>query len=351
MSSNPPRPCRRYVAVVKFNLRRLTADADFVVLIYSELESSVTRRLFDDVQSILDKSKYGLDVGKSMELAVGWSKGLEFLVNRGYEARPAIYVAINSKDAKSLAILLTSQSPVFSPGPEYNQLWAFTEAYRSKDAEIWALVVNEFKDRRKRLNDLAIKEFTLEEQTEIGLPKDKVLDEKAGQVFEMLLEKGVTVPEALDCCRMSSAYSFILMRVPVKFLDSIYNAGFESIDCIDDNGKRTPLLHCLEDGPDNPTLLPAIKWFLSKGASPEFTLEPDMWPNVMFYLAAIMDEYYCREDDFEEAMELCLLHYDLLLTDNCVCFCSSVGCLPSHLLWRCASKASPLHESCHRRTT
>ena len=97
------------------------------------------------------------------------------------------------------------------------------------------------------LNDLALQHLATEEIAEFGLSELKTLDDGAGLVFRALAIK-ITIPPALDCCSMSSAYDFAMPRLTGVFLDTldmIYEAGFRSVDVPNWLG-RTPLFDHLQ---------------------------------------------------------------------------------------------------------
>lgn len=234
------------------------------------------------------------------------------------------------------AIFAKETDQSFFPHP----LWIFRESSKSQNHAIQQIVVSEFKKRRLRLINLFLYTFGEDSLEKMGMNITKAMGEDAISVYNQL-QKRISIPEALDCCQMASPYH--LPPTPtLSILESIYNAGFVAVGTKDGAGV-TPLIQILSqneriayyDGSEE-----LAEWFIKHGAAPENDIVGD-WPSILFFLA-ISGSFGINDMDSVGSHHARIAARELhLKADSCDCFCSTNGCLPTHLLFRCHNTNSP----------
>ena len=211
------------------------------------------------------------------------------------------------------------------------------------------------KDRRSRLMSLAITQLCHDDLQTLNITDDRLLDEKAFDVYEALERRNVVIPSAL---RVPSYRTTVYHQIlPPAINESFYRCGFIDVDGIDYFG-FTPLMK-LED----PRMyrfncpLQRASWLISKGADPRRRTEQGLV--LRLGLNTTATHYLCswigiaaaqefRDDrslvfertqtirELKESGEDSPLLLGKLLSvklyDNCVCACSNQGCTPITML-------------------
>jgi len=318
---------------------------------YGPLEKSILDRSQTHMLQILEQNgtrclKFDKSGLYPLDFALGWSYGLRKLVEVGYEVKYALQLAISLGDLESAHILLEAKGFALATEPLVLQ-----ETSKSKDEALQRLVIDSLKNRRQRLRSLALATLFDQEIGDSALLQEKVLDEKASDVWNRLIKKGIHVPRELHPGFLPTIFCFVASYSSTKFLDALYETGFESVDGAN-KSIATPLLIllCRENPWRSRNGYDLVKWFIDRQASLNFTAEWS-FPTVLFYFAIAYSKSTripCqRTATFLKALvppttSVC----DPLGSDGCSCHCSSLnGCLPIHKIWTC----DPLemnHEKC-----
>ncbi len=216
----------------------------------------------------------------------------------------------------------------------------------------YRVIIPAFKDRRKRLQQLAI--ALLPEDTYEGLQiaTDRLLDQQAFATVEALKGNGAEVPHALACPPWTVYHC---MSLTPELADALYEAGFRDVDGLDSNGE-TPLLFDLRGSPSRGSdLLNLCIWFSKKNAritqpapkrhDNESQMMAAHWLAYrlgnflkdLFFLEIYMEHEHSLAHLFSiAASEHIHLYWDLVIFlsslstfDDCLCSCSSSsGCSP-----------------------
>lgn len=134
----------------------------------------------------------------------------------------------------------------------------------------WRPFFKAMKDRRERLKHLAIKTFSDEEIEACGIEKNTVLDGNAVVVWRLLLDKGISVPQALSPVHPAHEgckYTTYHHVWPPRRLEELWTLGFRGINMLDDEGKP-PLMDWKWDAM-HPTYEPRYEWLINHGANLE----------------------------------------------------------------------------------
>lgn len=330
---------------------------------YSDLEIAIIRRSLHDVQRLATAFSAG-EAGRCtvlapfslLELALGWTEGLPYLVSLPLCPIYAILTACHREDVSSLRVLLGSPLPLFTSignicshhessncAPETIHGWIFGKSpwrYSSTLAKhpspYFRIVAAEFQRRREALNRVAVEVLSGKEREAFGLSSSGVLDGRAKEVYSIVTSR-TAIPAWLDCAGTGSVYSY--QGFPVEYLRLFHDAGFHSVDVPDEEG-ITPLLRCAVFSYE------MVGWsvnlaenraktefFLRQGASPLFSPSRSAyWPSLLFYLAAKEDRYALNLEVEERTRSI--LNQAHKMEDRCDCFCSDNGCIAPLLLWR-----------------
>lgn len=335
-----------------------------------ELDRAILNRRPSEVSALIGSDGYGANSMtryeesrrlSPLELAIGWEDGMKMLIDVGFAADPAIFISICVNDITSTRVLIETSN---FPGPSRlrkdgcSRRWteALGLALRSKNQEIQQIVVQGLKTRREALKTLAFEELSEDDILSLGISKDRLLDTCALKVYNMLQSSGVDVPSRLmpgmdrwpsrpsrGAKTFDSVYHFLNvsdLRECLTFAKIIYEFGFTSVD--EDNGLgKTPLLNSLDCRTylrDVSAFCELIHWFIDKGASVTFGYR--YFPTIFFYLTSSFTvatgwiefepEIHELEPLFHKSATLC----SPTDRDDCLCYCSSGGCLFIHMLFK-----------------
>lgn len=134
--------------------------------------------------------------------------------------------------------------------------------------EKWELYIEAMKNRHERLKHLAINVFDDIEIETYRLEGDTVLDGKAAFVWQLLLDKGITVPQSLSPVRQYSErrnYTMYHRVKSVRELEKLWTLNFRDINMLDDGG-MPPLMNWRRDafGEGYET---RCEWLINHGAN------------------------------------------------------------------------------------
>ncbi|OTB03010.1 hypothetical protein M426DRAFT_322237 [Hypoxylon sp. CI-4A] len=277
-----------------------------------------------------------------IELTIGWPEGLRFFVGRGHDVAEAFVLACWEKDEDSASILLTADDIFCYPEPQH--VPPCLEVARCYEP-IFRMVAEELRRRRETLKEHALNYLSREERDKMGISKTWALDENAAEVYR-LLERMINVPKRLNCLMGTSPHcsdALYSHDYSVYYHKILYDVGFTNLNVPCMHGVTPLAEYCEMHAYKLDTRVPGddrglpqrgndgLLWFLEKGACPDFRAQDgssQYWPHILFYLALMVG--YGKVD--KRAANL--FEYQSV-TDNCKCFCSSDGCTPSFMLWRC----------------
>lgn len=230
-----------------------------------------------------------------------------------------------------VALLLDADCPVPLNDLEYILSWA--------PKRCWPLLAQAMRDRRQRLKDLGRRKLKLDsaEAEKLGLLDDNtVLDVYAPQVFQLLQERGVRVPDALDPgVRADEPLRSIYGRfIYTEFADVFFQEGFHDTSFWVETSKF-PLYYRAHFRIY--MALPYLVWLDTHGADVLFERIAGVVDNPG-YLAGHMTFYmlgrYIGDHQLVEVVDPTPSRWlrDIIpredLADDCQCACSIKGCTP-----------------------
>ncbi|KAM0811713.1 putative Fungal N-terminal domain-containing protein [Seiridium cardinale] len=255
-----------------------------------------------------------------MELAVGWSEGLRFLVDHKCHIASAFDIACHRDDLQSASILLSTDNVVFEEAYISKRrhlfddmpsgFWTLATAARIGSTGIFRLVGQELWKRVMQLKMLALRHLTVKEQKEFGLGQPWTLTYGAPNLYQRLAWR-TTLPEKFDICTEGSPHCNEILggryfADGLEFHQILYDIGFVELDALCAHG-RTPLAEFCDRNPitgRSKLWFKVVIWFLENGAEPSFPFENQelaVWPQLQFFVAlnirniAAMDERVKKE--------------------------------------------------------
>lgn len=307
---------------------------------------------------------------KVLDLAIGWPEGLQLLStswNSTGILSEAIELASFNYELESLKVLCQYPAALFKNIPEMCTFMISLLRYGG-------VVVKELALRREKLAKIALDVFPAEDRTRFFLDDSSILDVNARTVYKTLQERDVPMLEALNPGPAGSIFGFVAYaytfpsmtltgRNPILALDDLYDRGFRDIDLPEEISEETvpytPLQRILNNGDFRKTnhWVGMCAWFLIMGGSPRFQGSASI-KNALFGIANTLGDY--EEGVFlkyfnSEPIALLIRYAARLLppleTDGCICFCSSKGCLPLHLVLRGPGYATTRHRCAQGQAT
>ncbi|KAF5004304.1 hypothetical protein FDECE_9189 [Fusarium decemcellulare] len=296
----------------------------------------------------LDKVDFKAKSPPILSLAVGWTTGLEILLDAGADPEDAILVAIYRQHLPSIEILLDHGCPIFkadskvySKGLTQTDLLAYATEYDDSSWDVVCLLVRKLVERRHELFRLAQKHLSDACLQTFGYCKKaqplSVIDYHAPGIFKELVACGIRVPIALWPGRYATIYHH--RRMTYGLAKKLFDDGFRDIDKPDDKG-HTPLLiavrqDCELGGPGQVRLM---RWYLKKGlALPQSISYAKVLNRSFRFTRMVSADIWIAED-----ARLCgpldvfpQLHPEgTQQRDNCRCWCSTSGCIPPGIVLR-----------------
>jgi hypothetical protein len=318
---------------------------------YGVLEKSILNRSQSHMLQILEQNsarclKFDESGLNPLDFALGWPYGLRKLLEVGYESQYTLQLAISMGDLELAQLLLEAKDFALTTEPLILQ-----KTSQSNSESLQRLIIDTVKNLRQRLRSLALENLVDQEMGDSALLQEKVLDESAIEVWNRLTKKGIHVPKELHPGPFPALFCFVDSNCSTKFLDALYEAGFESVDGAD-KSVATPLLILLfrESPWRSRNGHNLVKWFIDKQADLNFITKWS-FPTVLFYFAIAFFQSTripCQNTTtflkalVPSASSMC----DPMGTDTCSCLCSSLnGCLPIHKIWAC-DPLEMAHEKC-----
>lgn len=270
-----------------------------------------------------------------LDLAIGWPEGLELLstVWTG-NISDTIDLAQQLWDHSSVRLLCQFPVPLLC---NRRDALCFMRALLCSTLDISRLLVQALKDHHPPASNAG-------RHISQGTDHNDGLVGPNTSVYSLLVE---------TYCGHAYVISFPMLSF---ILDDLWRAGYQDLDecrgitsvtgdCIEaGTGHTPPLERLLQEAPliceDDDGWLYAAHWFLCKGASPVFSASSEHG-NVLWGLARVLSAY--SEDQYMQKFSSLPLGHIIrkaaslcppLQRDECVCYCSSRGCLPLHPLIR-----------------
>lgn len=324
---------------------------------------AIVRRSLPDVERLGSlahnqpecKKRGALDV---LELALGWDAGLRHLVLKGYPIWTAFKRACSLRDSASIPILVETPTSIFVTEKIFSLACMYCMS-GSVLKTVVRLVSRQLSRRRSTLRQLAMRHLTPQDQEKLGLHEDNLRETSVKLTFERL-QCIIKVPESLMCWispYIAQTFSFpfrFLAPVIPDILNILYEAGFHAVDVCDEKG-QTPLFTYLKwfmydrwlEQTDFLHMLVIAQWFLSKGARcvlGKRLIPRSGWPTVPFYVAerlahtVLWRSAYWEEVTLRDELESIRDMSEMIpegvhtISDACICFCSTGGCLSCHRL-------------------
>ncbi|KAI8667510.1 hypothetical protein NCS56_00887500 [Fusarium sp. Ph1] len=272
-------------------------------------------------------------------LAVGWTAGLQILLDAGANPDDAILTAIWEDHLPSIELLIDNgcslfdldRHLVFYPrASEFDAL--FFAASIPASSDVVCLLIQKLVERRLELQQLASNELPEACLKRLGLHKhDHFLlspDYNAPEVFRQLEAHKVQVPRSLWPGSLTTLYHHPGMTCTLA--ERLYDAGFCNIDELDEK-VYSPLIKTILDFDPRKSILLA-QWYLRKGCQlPRSLAYVDFLDQARTLTGCIPARVWITKDArlfgplgmFQE------LHPEgVEQRDSCRCWCSTSGCTP-----------------------
>lgn len=263
--------------------------------------------------------------------------------------------------AKSTAMLLKADCAMW-PQHGYGRRSDDTGSKRCRTKFIKGL-----KNRRDRLGELAIVNFSADEADALSLDGAGVLDANAAYVIELLLEKGIEIPPALwpsiyqDVQTAKEQWGTVYHSIIyADDAEAYFQLGFRDVD--ESNGEGLPPLAFAAH---NDETFPYLNWLVDRGAKLNRQVFPTsstrdscriFGATSAHYVFQRIGKYMCYRRDSNHwvpTIGLKILHSHVLSVDSCVdtdmchCNCSQGGCTP--FLWMLKAIFYDLEERSQRK--
>jgi len=306
-----------------------------------------------------------------IHLSAGWPEGLSLILDHGgreYVNKtdnagflPVSY-ASRHKNPECLKILLEADSALYSPSTRYCSSDVLFDTCRNCGRDILQVILKHLVDRQRRLHRLALTTYpTILEDLEFPIRNNQLLEGKASKVYSILVEKNVDVPEALAVYGDGNIFQLLLTKSqwfasiehPVAIAQMSWDAGFRNVDEYDDK-KKTPLMRGVPPvsfKSDNhmAPLLYLLSWLVDRGADLRkcdlrlIKEGGDSWAlhtPAAHFIALTLTRFYDilwllniqpSSSMLPERVEAAAFSFRVIhenVCDNCICGCSSAGCLP-----------------------
>ena len=225
----------------------------------------------------------------------------------------------------------------------------FEEALRASSDEIISCLGNALVLRRTRLYNLATRKLDRKDLEDLNVTGDRILDEKAFEVCEVLKSRNIPIPSALRTPSHRTTV-FHYENLSPTLGESLHGHGFIDVDSFDGSG-LTPLMRM--GSPYRTNIEPALQrvtWLISKGADPR--RKPDKCEPMYWNPSSTAAHYICswvgvaigggwRSPYVKRTTFFAILNgldddcqslsgklWSSKSYDGCLCACSSHGCTP-----------------------
>ena len=325
---------------------------------YGPLSAAIVHRSESDIKRVLQISPQSIHEQNSrgqtpLHLSCSWPKGITLLFHHGglelvdredsNGALPLAY-ACAMRCSAAVRLILEADSALLLPHTVH------LSDYLCAPDEINSHLQDALVDRRRRLMSLAITKLCRKDLEDLRVTDDRLLDEKAFNVYKALERKSVFIPSALRVPPYQTTVFHDDIITPA-IGELLYKRGFLDVNGIDWSGV-TPLmqLHHAQTAFLDP-LLRRASWLVSKGANLQRKAEQSLYlprgPNTtaahyLCFWIGMVDGGRSASQIANKRLSKVLEQYALLLGklfssklyDSCICACSSHGCTPAVTLLR-----------------
>jgi hypothetical protein len=268
-----------------------------------------------------------------LSLAIGWTAGVNILLEAGADPFRATLDAIGREDEVTIKLTLP-QCPIFSL-----RIWSYSKSavncsilsytlWTGSSRNIVRLIVERLAEDRRQLVQLARRSLPDRQLRCLGLSRRNgdlsSLPGNEDSIVAALSQNGIEIPPKIVPCPYSTVYHDENMTVYVA--NELWAHGFRAIDMPDAWGCTPLLLACGDPMRDKEI----ICWYLEKRA---VSLDFDRLRirSCLHVAAATFLVHGCRALH-EKYIESLNFACGPTLKDSCNCYCSSGGCLPVNLL-------------------
>ena len=322
------------------------------------LSQAVLEQCETAVESILRKSPSSLFersiLGQTpLHLAAAWPFGFARLLKAGADANaldnysliPLLY-ACRAGCLKSVTLLLATGSALRShvdQGHSKSVCLALESQFTSWcSGEIIEALIRALSSRRNRLLELATKTLSAERVRGLQARTDQTLDENTSDVYDALIDAGLSVPVALYSHSRELGTVFHMEHQLSPVAARLFDAGFRDVEGYNAQG-LTPLMALSLRSLCGPSCgYPRmLSWLTSKGASLLTKQRNHSWRALHFIAgrfggySADLREGFCTRDSSLNGYMAEISHaikhsggIGLLkrIRDHCSCVCASSGC-------------------------
>ncbi|RSL68919.1 hypothetical protein CEP54_002507 [Fusarium duplospermum] len=297
----------------------------------------VMRKSEAELRRLLIQNKIDLKTKSPsiLSLAVGWTSGLQILLNAGANPNDAILVAIWEDHLPSVELLIDNGCSLFGHLHQKNDVFFYANSI-SASSDMVCLLTQKLADRRLELVQAASREPTETCLKRHGRHKQQHVkpspEYNAIEIFRQLEAHKVQVPISL--------WPYHHRDMTCALAKKLYSVGFCGIEERDRNGISPlvkTLIHLESPGNSNESILLA-QWYLNKGSR-----LPRSWTYV---------DFLDRFRHFTDSVSACVwttkesgicgplnvfkqLHPEgVEQRDRCSCWCSTSGCIPVAIVLR-----------------
>ncbi|EEU39627.1 uncharacterized protein NECHADRAFT_81997 [Fusarium vanettenii 77-13-4] len=280
-----------------------------------------------------------------LSLAVGWTTGLQILLEAGANPDDAILTGIWQDHLPSIELLVNNGCSLFdlgrgsfTHGRELKADAIFFATLVPASSDVIRLLVQKVVERRLELLQLATKQLPETCLNSLGYNKQQqtqlLLDYNALEIFRQLEARKVQVPKSLWPGSTTTLYHHSWMTDTLA--KRLYDVGFCSIDEQDGKG-HSPLMN---------TVLRCYtwdcirfaQWCLRKGSQLPRSMEyTDFLDQATEFTLSISSNVWITKDSklFGPLSVFSQLHPNgVEQRDGCYCWCSTSGCTPVGIVLR-----------------
>ncbi|WAO91110.1 Hypothetical protein NCS54_00856300 [Fusarium falciforme] len=274
-----------------------------------------------------------------LSLAVGWTAGLQILLDAGANPDDAILTAIWEHHLPSIELLIDNGCSLFDIDQYPFGTDVFSCVYSvSASSDVMCLLAQKIAARRLELLQLASKELPETCLKRLGLRKHPHLlpspDYNAPEVFRQLEAHKVQVPKSLWSGSLTTLYHHRHMTDTLA--EALYDVGFCSIDELDAKG-HSPLIEAILGFNSQKSILLA-QWYLRKGCQlPRSSAYVNLLDRATGFTSSVSSHDWITKDSrlFGPLRMFQELHPEGVgQCDSCSCWCSTAGCTPVGIILR-----------------
>ena len=345
------------------------------VAIWHQSEQELNKALLDSPELINQSNGLG---NSPLHLAVGWPYGVRLLLQHGADVdttdqncHTPLYYAIYLGFPETVSLLMNAdcnlQLVIARGWPSV--LWDVSQDFRNDGFEVWGVsqeirvevleaVIESLAERRRDLQSRLTKLKVPVKINPDAFRGDRILDEYAAyaeSVEEDALRWDENVPLRASTLLVHCRTVYHIKNLKVDIAKRLWQHGFRDIDVYDEDGRTPLMLFRYGAGVNFVTEIEISAWLIEKGANlhrPQQSIL-DSRPNptrALHYVAAHIGNRACYLASFrfdgrakkplKDQLSQLSTDAGLLLArlftdashDDCVCACSSQGCLASTMM-------------------